>query len=229
MRPLLILLLVLATTPTYGAKGNWLRPRQSVPSASMAGRICSNPGCAMCDRLHAAYVKQKAPEPLPAPVPPADEPAFVPTPQVVVDGMLAAVCPTPDDVLYDLGCGDGRILITAVREYGCRAVGIEVNPETADLARQRVREAGLEGRISIVTGDARKYHLDGASIVTLYLYVETMAELVPYIHKATRIVSYAHEIPGRPNTKVMIGDEPVYVWRKPPRFEQAASKAEKGP
>lgn len=217
MRPLLILLLIFATTPAYGKWRPFRRARpsvsRSVPRVAtehMAGRVCSSPSCGMCNRLHAAY---EAPEWLPAPVPPPGDPPFVCTPQEVVDAMLAAVSPTPSDVLYDLGCGDGRILITAVREYGCQAVGIEVNPETAEIARANVKAAGLEGKIRVVTGDALKFNLDGATIVTMYLYVETMEQLTPYIRKATRIVSYSHPIPGRVNTRFTVGDEPVYVWR----------------
>lgn len=224
MKPLLILLLMLATTPAYGARGRW-RPFQSarpavsrtvprVASTEMAGRICSSPSCGMCARLHAAYEAPAAPEWLAEPIPPPDELAFVPTPTLVVDAMLAAVRPTTRDVLYDLGCGDGRILIAAARDYGCRAVGIEINAETAELARQRVREAGLEGKIAIRTGDALKFSFDDATIVTMYLSLDTMDQLVPYITQATRIVSYSHPIPGRVNTRFTVGDEPVYVWRK---------------
>ncbi len=224
MRALLILLLVFATTPAYGAKGKWLpfrRARPSigrslpqVPKTEMAGRVCGWAGCDMCNRLHTAWESSHSPEWLPAPVPPPDELAFVPTPQSVVDAMLAAVRPMPSDVLYDIGCGDGRILITAVREYGCQAVGIEVNPETADLARANVRAAGLEGSIVVQTGDALKFSFNEATIVTMYLYVETMERLTPYIEHATRIVSYSHPIPGRVNTKFMVGDHPVYVWTR---------------
>ncbi len=222
MRPLLIALLLLATTPAYGAR-KWIRSRPSVSrtaprvaNTEMAGRICSSASCGMCARLHAAYEARHPgwlPESLPDPVIAPDELPFVSTPRDVVDAMLAAVHPTRKDVLYDLGCGDGRILIAAVRDYGCRAVGIEINPETAELARENVRAAGLEGCIVIQTGDALKFNLDGASIVTMYLYVETIERLVPYITRATRIVSYSHPIPGRVNVKVMVGHEPVYVWK----------------
>ena len=215
MRPLLIALLLLATTPAYGARWR-LRSRPSAPrvaSSEMAGRICSSASCGMCARLHAAYETRNAPEWLPDPVPAPDELPYVPTPRHVVDAMLAAVRPTTRDVLYDLGCGDGRILIAAVADYGCRAVGIEVNAETADLARRNVKAAGLEGKIRIRTGDALKFDLDGATVVTMYLYVDTMVQLTPYITKATRIVSYSHPIPGRVNTRFTVGEEPVYVWR----------------
>lgn len=247
MKPLLILLLLLATTPAYGARGRW-RPFQrarpatitrSIPvpritGESHIGRVCTSGTCGMCNRLHmaaghdlttpdlsyAAFTEQHdvlhpaAPEWLAAPISPPDELPFVPTPTLVVDAMLAAVRPTTRDVLYDLGCGDGRILIAAVRDYGCRAVGIEINAETAELARANVRAAGLEGKIAIRTGDALKFNLDGATIVTMYLSLDTMDQLVPYITNATRIVSYSHPIPGRVNERFTVGeDHPVYVWR----------------
>jgi ubiquinone/menaquinone biosynthesis C-methylase UbiE len=140
-------------------------------------------------------------------------PPLDPTPQAAVDGMLAAVDLSADDVLYDLGCGDGRILIAAVTRYGCRAVGIEINSKTAALAKKNVKAAGVEDWVRIVEGDARDANLVDATVVTLYLSPSLMRELVPKIERATRIVSYSHPIPGRQGVRLMIGGRyPVYLW-----------------
>lgn len=207
MRCLLVLILTLIANTTYGHG---------------TGRYCSNAYCMMCNRLHLKYghsitatgltyskyvhLHREAHEP---------PPQFDPTPQDVVNGMLEAVKPTEDDVLYDLGCGDGRILIAAVKKYNCRAVGIELKPRVAAIAKKNIKEAGLEHRIQIVTGDARKYELGGATIVTMYLFPDLMQELEPHITHATRIVSYSHEIPNRKNNRLLVqGKYPVYTWTR---------------
>ncbi len=134
--------------------------------------------------------------------------SFSPTPHDAVEDMLDQLDLGPDDVLYDIGAGDARILIAAVERFGCRAVGIELNPETAALARRRVREAGC-GRIRIVQGDARRFDLGAADGVCVYLFPDLMAELVSRIW--CPIVSYSHEIPGR-NCRKVVGRRGYPVW-----------------
>ena len=124
------------------------------------------------------------------------------TPQEIVEVMLAQLQLIPGDTLYDLGCGDGRILITAVKRYGCKAVGIEIDPAVARYARQRVREAGC-GRITIVTGDARKYNLTQATAVTMYLMPPLMAELMPKL-RTQRVATFAHPIPNTRYRQILI-------------------------
>lgn len=204
MKKLLIVLLLLtaATTQALLAHGT--------------GRYCSNPYCMMCNRLHMKYGHNKTISSysqyvklhteLHKPV------IFDPTPYKIVDAMLEAVQPTKNDMLYDLGCGDGRILIAAVQKYGCRALGIEKNPRIAAIAKANIKKAGLD--IQIVVGDARKYDLSGATIVTMYLFPDLMKELEPNITHATRIVSYSHAIPNRKNSK--LGH--IYVWVRKESF-----------
>lgn len=184
------------------------------------GRYCSNPYCMMCNRLHmkyghnqtitsySQYVKLHTD---------LHKPKFDPTPHDVVDAMLEAVQPTKNDTLYDLGCGDGRILIAAVKKYKCKALGIEKNPRIAALARANIKKAGLD--IQIVVGDAREFELDGATIVTMYLFPNLIKELEPSITHATRIVSYSHAIPNRKNQRLLVkGKYPIYVWVKRESF-----------
>ena len=129
-------------------------------------------------------------------------PTIASTPQAAVEVMLAQLDLIPGDVLYDLGCGDGRVLITAVQTYGCKAVGIEIDPAVAEYARQRVREAGC-GRITIVTGDARRYDLTQATAVTMYLMPPLMVELMPKL-RTTRVATFAHPIPDTQYRQILI-------------------------
>ncbi|KKM77600.1 hypothetical protein LCGC14_1368400 [marine sediment metagenome] len=183
------------------------------------GRYCSNTYCMMCNRLHLKYGHDttllnltyskyiQAHRELHQPV------TFDPTPHGVVDAMLEAVQPTENDTLYDLGCGDGRILIAAVKKYNCKALGIEKNPRIAAIARANIKKAGLD--IQIVVGDARNYELSGATIVTMYLFPDLMEELEPNITHATRIVSYSHAIPNRRDRQILVKNKyPIYVWER---------------
>lgn len=132
-----------------------------------------------------------------------------PTPQVVVEAMLAVLDPPSSAKLFDLGCGDGRFLITAAKHYGCTCVGIELNPESIELARRNAEAEFVAPLIVTFQGDVRDYDLQQAQYVTLYLYPELMAEVVPKLKPGTRIVSYLHEIPGVEceSHEVMVGDD----------------------
>lgn len=159
--------------------------------------------------------------------PPAvpEDPRYVnySTPEVAVNEMLNIAAPKPDEVIYDLGCGDARILIAAVKKYGCRAVGVEINPKTVDLARKKVKEAGLSDRIRIVYDDVTQYaYLDEADIVTMYLYPDTIRGLIPRLRRlrqGTRVVSYLHPIPGLSETAQTCNidgkDHQFYAWSVP--------------
>lgn len=141
-------------------------------------------------------------------VPPQQEP----TPDVTLHQMIDILSLSPEDVLADLGCGDGRILIAAVKQYGCRGVGIEIDPARAEIARSMVSDACLSDRIEIITGDALQFDPDayGATALTAYLYPELLAQLADKF-KAVRIgASPFHEVPGL--NMVRNGD--VWVYRR---------------
>src|SRR5215469_11830440 len=89
----------------------------------------------------------------------------IPTPEFLVDRMLEAARVKPGDTVYDLGSGDGRIVITAAQKYGAKAVGVELRPELCDKARERVKELGLEDKVTIVQGSALHVDLSGADVV----------------------------------------------------------------
>jgi len=182
-------------------------------------RYCQSPWCAMCARMFGPMPGYKLVEGdgwgrvvrMPEP---ERQPVVDATPHQVVSAMLGMIHPTSSDVLYDLGCGDGRIMIEAIRTYGCQAVGIEIDPMVADLARKNLEAAGIPRRWRVVLGDARNYRLHKATIATMYLFPETMAQLVPKLTHARAIVSYSHEIPGLSSLRYTHEDMPYYIWER---------------
>lgn len=158
------------------------------------------------------------------PQPRAPDVIFVPTPQRVIDAMLALARVGPGDVVYDLGCGDGRIVVAAARR-GARSVGIDIDPERVREARARIRKAGLGRRASIVQADLFDADIRDASVVTLYLLSslnyklkpKLLAELAP----GTRIVSHAFDMGDwRPEKTIDVGGSTLYLWRVPPPQQQ---------
>lgn len=112
--------------------------------------------------------------------------------------MLRLVPPKPGQMVCDPGCGDGRILTKAVLDYDAKAFGIEINPETARIARDRIAVLGLDEEIVVTTGDSRKYDLGKAEIVYMYLYEELINKLISLgrIPPSAIVVSYAHPFTG---------------------------------
>ena len=196
-----------------------------LPTAAWAQQLCCNDArCTMRQRIIREWqqsgLTQIVPVTSPSPVI-VREPSFEPTPDAAMYSMLRSLELTRDDVLYDLGCGDGRILIAAAREYGCKGVGIEVDPQTADLARRRVREAGFENKIRIVTGDVRGFKYSGATAVVAYLYPGLLSEVAPKL-EGLRVATYAHEVPGLAmRREVVFGLYPIYVSEE--RFIELAT------
>lgn len=120
---------------------------------------------------------------------------YVPTPQDVVDRMLALAGVTADDVVYDLGCGDGRIVITAAKKYGARGVGVDIDPDRIKESEANAKAAGVESRVSFRMQDAMTVDVSPATVVTLYLLSSSNAKLRPILTKqlrpGARIISHA--------------------------------------
>jgi ribosomal protein L11 methylase PrmA len=125
---------------------------------------------------------------------------YVPTPSVVVDRMLKMANVTDLDVLYDIGCGDGRIVIAAARTYGASGVGIDIDPKMVERSRSNARAAGVESKVRFVCMDATKADVSPATVVTLYLLPESNALLRPLLEKqlrpGTRVISHNYIIAG---------------------------------
>jgi SAM-dependent methyltransferase len=149
---------------------------------------------------------------------------FVPTPPEVVDVMLQLANVTSDDVVYDLGSGDGRIVIAAAQKFGCRAVGYEIDPVLVRQSRINAIVAGVEHLVEFVEGDIFKLDLSGASVITLYLLPELNVRLIPQLQQlapGSRIVSHAFDmrgvVPGV-EARVLCDDgmaRAVYLWKTP--------------
>jgi SAM-dependent methyltransferase len=147
---------------------------------------------------------------------------FVPTPEEVVDTMMKMAAVTAKDIVYDLGCGDGRIVITAAQKYGARGVGIDIDPERIKEANANAKTAGVTGRVKFVRADLFESDISEATVVTLYLLTDLNLKLRPKLMKdlnpGTRVVSHAFNMGDwKPEKQASIRGTTVYLWRIPPR------------
>lgn len=146
---------------------------------------------------------------------------YVPTPTEVVEAMLKLAKVGPDDVLYDLGSGDGRIPIAASKQFGIRAVGIDINPERIREANANAQAAGVTGKVTFLQQDLFESDISDASVVTLYLLqslnVKLRPKLLADLKPGTRIVSHAFDMAGEwePEQTVEVGDTRIYLWTVP--------------
>jgi ubiquinone/menaquinone biosynthesis C-methylase UbiE len=147
---------------------------------------------------------------------------FVPTPEKVVDRMLEVAKVGPNDVVYDLGSGDGRIVIAAAKKHGARGVGIDIDPERVKEARANARSAGVSDRVEFREADLFKTDLGEATVVTLYLLSSVNLQLRPKLlselKPGTRIVSHAFDMGDwKPLKTEKVGSSTVYYWVVPER------------
>jgi Methyltransferase domain len=130
----------------------------------------------------------------------ADLAPWVPTPQPVVDRMLELASVSDKDVLYDIGCGDGRIVITAARRYGARGVGIDIDKAMVEESDRNARMAGVERQVKFICMDATKADISEATVVSLYLLPESNALIRPLLdaqlRPKSRVVCHNYAIPG---------------------------------
>jgi ubiquinone/menaquinone biosynthesis C-methylase UbiE len=145
---------------------------------------------------------------------------YVPTPQEVVDEMLKLAEIKPTDVLYDLGCGDGRIVVTAAKRYGIRAVGIDINPERISEANENARKAGVTDKVKFVQGDLFQTSLKEPTVLTLYLLPAVNLKLRPKIldemKPGARIVSHSFDMGDwQPEKTVDVDYRKIYFWTVP--------------
>lgn len=146
---------------------------------------------------------------------------YVPTPQSVVDRMLQIANVKSNDVVYDLGSGDGRIPITAVRQFRAkRAVGVDINPERVREANQNAQRARVSDRVEFRQQDLFETDLRNASVVTLYLLPEVNLKLRPKLLRelkpGTRIVSHAFDMGNwKPERVENVDGNTIYYWTVP--------------
>jgi protein-L-isoaspartate O-methyltransferase len=160
----------------------------------------------------------------------APDAAFVPTPHDVVARMLELAKVKKDDVVHDLGSGDGRIVVAAAKTYGCRAVGVELDRELVAKSRVRAKTAGVEKLAAFERGDLFEADFSDATVVTLFVTRSMARKLVPKLDKlgpGTRVVCHYFPIPGVTPEKVVrvTSDEddverPVYLYTVPLKKEK---------
>lgn len=151
---------------------------------------------------------------------------FVPTKQVVVDAMLKLANVSKNDIVYDLGCGDGRIVVTAAKNYGARAVGIDIDAQRIMESKQNAKAAGVTDRVEFRQGDLFKSDFSEATVVTLYL-LSTLNEklrptLLQQLRPGTRIVSHDFAMGDwKPEKTIEVQADDrthtVYMWTVPHR------------
>lgn len=125
---------------------------------------------------------------------------YVPTPEDIVEKMLELAKVEPADVVYDLGSGDGRIVITAAQKFGARAVGVELDPDLYKQSSDRIKELDLEGQAQILHENMFNVNVRRATVVTLYLLTAVNEKLRPLLERqlrpGARIVCHDFQVPG---------------------------------
>ena len=145
---------------------------------------------------------------------------YVPTPPEVVDEMLKLASVTKSDYVIDLGCGDGRIVIAAAKNYGAHALGIDINPERIAEAQDNAKKAGVQDLVEFKQGDLFKADLSKATVVTLYLLTTVNLKLRPKLLKeltpGTRVVSHSFEMgEWKPEKTAEVGYRRIFFWTIP--------------
>ncbi len=145
---------------------------------------------------------------------------FVPTAPEVVAAMLKLANVTKNDVVYDLGSGDGRIPITAARMHGARGVGIDLDPVRISEANANATKEGVTDKVRFIQGDLFEQNISEATVVTLYLLPSLNQKLIPKLNRelkpGTRVVSQSFDMGDiKPKETVDVNGRPVYLWVVP--------------
>jgi precorrin-6B methylase 2 len=178
----------------------------AVPFAADAGRPASAPAAGQA-------TAQEAPTRRPDVI-------YVPTPQEVVEAMLQVANVTKNDIVYDLGCGDGRIPVTAAKKYGARGIGIDIDPQRIKEANENVQKSGVADKVTIMNADLFTTDISEATVVTLYLLPSLNQKLMPKLKSelkpGTRIVSHAFDMGDwKPEKELDVNGRKVYYWTIP--------------
>jgi SAM-dependent methyltransferase len=212
-------------------------PESSVPPPVAAASTSPAPAASAEPAASVAAVGSGAP--LPEKWERVPDIEYVPTPQNVVEKMLDVVKLKKTDVLYDLGCGDGRIVVTAAKKYGVKAVGYDIDPQRVKESRENVAKNNVGDLVTIELKDVFKVDLTPASVVTLYLLPELNVRLIPQLEKlapGSRIVSHDFDMEGVEPEKTWTVMAPhhtaphddrahyVYLWKTPLKKTKAKAK-----
>jgi SAM-dependent methyltransferase len=142
---------------------------------------------------------------------------FVPTSQALVLEMLKLANVTKADTVYDLGCGDGRIVIAAAKQFGAHGVGVDINPERIQEANENARRAGVADKVKFIEGDLFTVDIRPATVVTLYLLPSVNLKLRPRLQSdlkpGTRVVSHSFDMDDwKPDKAVTVEGAQLYLW-----------------
>lgn len=157
---------------------------------------------------------------------------YVPTPHEVVDRMLDEAKVRPTDVVYDLGCGDGRMVIAAAKRFGTRGVGVDLDPVRIKEARANAKAAGVEKLVEFRVGDMFETDIREANVVLLYLLPELNRRLKPKLFAelapGARVVSHDFDMGKEwpPDRYIKLGSDGIYVWIMPPPAERPGAPRE---
>ena len=202
---------------------SWLHGSTAGPASPMRRLACCSAALAGMSLAPALILpRQAAAAPLPT-VP------YVSTPPDIVRRMLALGRVGPGDTVYDLGCGDGRIVIEAARRHGARGIGIDLDPVRIREARGNARRAGVERRVRFQQADLFATDFSPATVVMLYLLFEVNLKLMPQLWRqlrpGSRVVSHDFHMGGQwpPERIVRIRDKTLYAWTITPDLRAYAT------
>jgi len=153
-------------------------------------------------------------------------PPYVLTTPTLVGHMLRIANVRPGDIVYDLGCGDGRIVIEAAKRFGCEGYGVDINPQAVAVARENAKAAGVDKFVKFTHGDLFDLDISRATVVTLYLFAEMNLRVKPKLFselaEGARVVSHDFDM-GKgwpPDKQYDFGTDAIYLWTMPPRAER---------
>jgi SAM-dependent methyltransferase len=152
---------------------------------------------------------------------------YVPSPNNVVDAMLKLAEVKKTDKVYDLGCGDGRIVITAAKQFGSQGVGVDINPERVQEARANAKSAGVDKLVTFREGDLFEADIKDATVVTLYLLPDVNVKLRPKLFRdlkpGTRVVSHSFDMGDwKADKQINVDGRTLYLWTVPKAAATAA-------
>jgi SAM-dependent methyltransferase len=201
-----------------GIGGTWIASQVQLPLATAGQARNAGPPASF------AQARLSYPESLDVP--------YVPTHEKVVDEMLKLAQVKKEDVVYDLGCGDGRIVVTAAKQYGARGVGVDIDPQRIKESNANAQKAGVTDKVKFVQSDLFKMDLKDATVVTLYLLPEINVKLRPKLFRelkpGTRIVSHDFDMgEWKPEKTVRVRadrEHTIYFWTIPEKKDQPVFK-----
>ncbi len=147
---------------------------------------------------------------------------YEPSSPAITQAMLELAGVTKHDVVYDLGCGDGRVVIAAAQKFGARGIGIDIDPQRIKEARENARKAGVTGKVKFLNEDLFESEIRDATVVALYLYpwvnLKLRPKLLRELKPGTRIVSHSHDMGDwQPEKEIEVEGDMIYFWTVPPR------------